>query len=117
MLLPTHRSFADFLIVSYLMYAVGLPLPNVAAKDDMARMGPVSLLLRNTGAFFLRRGARRDDDELYQAVFGAYVEHLVGTTPAFEFYIEGARSRDGKMMPPKTGLLAQVCTCFFKSLV
>lgn len=115
--MPTHRSFADFLILSYLMYATGLPLPHIAAKDDMAGWGPVSSLLRHSGAFFLRRDARRDNDQLYQLAFAAYVEFLICTQPMFEFYIEGSRSRDGKMLAPRMGLLSSVCTCFFEKKV
>ena len=115
--MPTHRSFADFLILSYLMYATGLPLPHIAAKDDMAGWGPVSSLLRHSGAFFLRRDARRDKDQLYQSVFAAYVEYLICTQPMFEFYIEGSRSKDGKMLEPRMGLLSSVCTCFFEQKV
>ncbi|KJE90338.1 peroxisomal acyl-CoA:dihydroxyacetonephosphate acyltransferase, variant [Capsaspora owczarzaki ATCC 30864] len=112
MLLPSHRSYLDFLIVSYVMWAHDLPLPAVAAGQDFMAMAGVSWFLRNSGAFFMRRSF--GSDKLYWAVFSSYVQTIVinGDSP-IEFFLEGTRSRTGKSLPPKTGLLSMVLDPFF----
>ena len=72
----------------------------------------MNLVLRKAGAFYLRR--KFAGDKLYTAVFGAYVAHLVAHCPALEFYIEGTRSRTGKFVHPRTGLLSIVARGFFE---
>ncbi|KAJ9460740.1 Glycerol-3-phosphate acyltransferase [Diplonema papillatum] len=102
-LIPSHRSYMDFLVVSYLMYTWGLPVPHICAGEDFLQMSVVSSLLRGSGAFFMRRSFK--GDKLYATLFREYTRLLATDGRVIEFFIEGARSRLGKTMPPKLGIL------------
>ncbi|KAL6070816.1 Dihydroxyacetone phosphate acyltransferase [Balamuthia mandrillaris] len=110
-LIPTHRSYIDFLIVSYLFYSFDLPVPHIAAGDDFLNVTIVNWLFRHSGAFFMRRTF--GGDELYRAIFTAYTQRLLLDGFPIEFFIEGTRSRSGKMLQPKLGLLSIITDTFF----
>ena len=101
-LVPSHRSYFDFVIVSTMFYDNYLIPPHIAARENMA-FGPFGFLFRRAGAFFLRKTF---DDPLYKEVFRAYVSHLVSEGVTQEFFIEGGRSRTGKTMAPRLGILS-----------
>lgn len=103
--LPSHRSHMDYLLVSYILYQEGFALPQIAAGINLD-FWPVGGLLRRCGAFYLRRSFR--GDKLYTAVFRSYVDVLIGRGQPMKFYPEGGRSRTGRLLPPKTGMLAMV---------
>ena len=99
---PCHRSHFDYLIIPYLLITNNMPCPHVAAGRNLA-FWPIGTLFRKCGAFFIRRsfhGAR-----LYARIFSEYVHMLIRQGFNIEFFIEGGRSRTGKMVLPKTGLL------------
>ncbi|XP_054568918.1 dihydroxyacetone phosphate acyltransferase [Eptesicus fuscus] len=112
-LLPSHRSYIDFLMLSFLLYNYDLPVPVIAAGMDFLGMKMIGELLRMSGAFFMRRtfGGNR----LYWAVFSEYVKTMLrnGYAPV-EFFLEGTRSRSAKTLTPKFGLLNIVMEPFFK---
>ena len=110
-LVPSHRSYFDFVIVSMAFYANYLIPPHIAARENMA-FGPFGFLWRRCGAFFLRHSF---DDPLYKAVFRAYVVHLVSEGVTQEFFIEGGRSRTGKTLTPRLGMLAWEVEAFLGS--
>ncbi|XP_043075932.1 dihydroxyacetone phosphate acyltransferase [Puntigrus tetrazona] len=112
-LLPSHRSYMDFLMMSYLLYTYDLPLPVIAAGMDFMSMKFIGEMLRMSGAFFIRRSF--GGDKLYWAVFSEYVKTMLrnGYAPV-EFFLEGTRSRTCKSLTPKTGLLNIVMEPFFK---
>lgn len=112
-LLPSHRSYMDFLMMSYLLYTYDLPLPVIAAGMDFMSMKFIGEMLRMSGAFFIRRSF--GGDKLYWAVFSEYVKTMLrnGYAP-IEFFLEGTRSRTCKSLTPKTGLLNIVMEPFFK---
>ncbi|KTF93732.1 hypothetical protein cypCar_00035169 [Cyprinus carpio] len=112
-LLPSHRSYMDFLMMSYLLYMFDLPLPVIAAGMDFMSMKFIGEMLRMSGAFFIRRSF--GGDKLYWAVFSEYVKTMLrkGYAP-IEFFLEGTRSRTCKSLTPKTGLLNIVMEPFFK---
>ncbi|MGH8462301.1 MAG: 1-acyl-sn-glycerol-3-phosphate acyltransferase, partial [Stenotrophobium sp.] len=103
--MPSHRSHADYLLVSYSLYHAGLVPPHIAAGINL-NMPVVGGLLRRCGAFFMRRSF--SGDRIYTAVFRAYVDSLIQRGYPIEFFPEGGRSRTGRLLAPKTGLLSMV---------
>ncbi len=110
-LVPSHRSYFDFLILSVLLYGKFMMPPHIAARENMA-FGPFGAIFRRCGAFFLRKSF---DDPLYKEVFRSYVGYLVREGFTQEFFIEGGRSRSGKTMPPRLGMLTWDVDAFIDS--
>ena len=108
---PCHRSHIDYLLLSYVLYRDGLMPPHIAAGRnlDMPIVGP---LLRRGGAFFLRRSFR--DNRLYGAVFNEYLHRLLAGGYSMEYFIEGGRSRSGRMLPPRPGMLSMTLRSFLR---
>ena len=99
---PSHRSHVDYLVLSYTLYLQGLMIPHIAAGDNL-NMPLVGRFLRGGGAFFMRRSFRQDP--LYASVFAEYVYQLAQRGHCLEFFPEGGRSRTGRLLPAKFGLL------------
>lgn len=110
-LVPSHRSYFDFIILSVLFYQNYLVPPHIAARENMA-FGPFGFLFRRMGAFFLRKSFA---DPLYKEVFRAYVAYLVREGFTQEFFIEGGRSRTGKTLAPRLGMLSWDVDAFLES--
>ncbi|MES1175392.1 MAG: 1-acyl-sn-glycerol-3-phosphate acyltransferase [Myxococcales bacterium] len=104
-LLPSHKSHIDYLILSYIFNQHNLPLPVIAAGDNL-NFFPMGAVFRRGGAFFIRRSFR--GDRLYAAVVDAYVRRLLRSGYPVELFLEGGRSRTGKLLAPKFGLLNMV---------
>jgi glycerol-3-phosphate O-acyltransferase len=104
-LLPSHKSHVDYLILSYIFNQQNLPLPLIAAGDTL-NFFPAGAILRRGGAFFIRRSFR--GDRLYAAVVDAYVRRLLRDGYPIELFLEGGRSRTGKLLPPKFGMLNMI---------
>jgi glycerol-3-phosphate O-acyltransferase len=104
-LLPSHKSHLDYLMLSFVFYHANLQLPLIAAGDNLSFF-PLGLVLRRGGAFFIRRSF--SGDRLYGSVVDAYVRRLIREGYSIEFFLEGGRSRTGKLLPPKLGLLNMV---------
>ena len=100
---PCHRSHVDYLLLSYVIYKRGLSIPYIAAGDnlDVPVLGP---LLRGAVAFYIRRSFR--GNALYTAVLREYMHTLITRNTPIEYFIEGGRSRSGRLLPPKMGMLA-----------
>ena len=104
-LLPSHKSHMDYLALAWVLYRHKLQLPLIAAGENL-NFFPVGLVFRRAGAFFIRRSF--SGDRLYAAVVDAYIRRLIKDGVALEFFPEGGRSRTGKLLPPKLGLLSLV---------
>lgn len=100
---PSHRSHIDYLLLSYVLHHNGLMIPHIAAGDNLNLPG-VGALLRRAGAFFLRRSFR--DDPLYAAVFSEYLWHVFVRGHSIEYFVEGGRTRTGRLLDARPGLLA-----------
>jgi len=101
--MPCHRSHMDYLLLSYLLYDQGVVPPHVAAGVNL-NFFPAGSIFRRSGAFFLRRTFK--DDPFYGKVFKVYLSNLFKKGYPIEFFTEGGRSRTGRLLPAKTGLLA-----------
>ncbi len=110
-LVPNHRSYFDFLLASDLLYRNYMLPPHVGARDNM-RFGPLGYLFRRCGAFFMRQSF---EDPLYREVFRSYLGHLVREGLTQMFFIEGGRSRTGKSLPPRLGMLGWQVEAFIES--
>lgn len=103
--LPSHKSHADYILLSRVFLHAKMPIPRVAAGDNLSFF-PLGPVLRRAGAFFIRRSFQ--GDRLYSAVVDAYMRRLLKDGHPLEFFLEGGRSRTGKLLPPKLGLLSMV---------
>ncbi len=104
-LLPSHKSHIDYLVLSDMLYGHAMMPPVIAAGDNLS-FWPIGALLRRGGAFFIRRSFQ--GDALYPVLVEAYVRKLLAEGFTIEFFLEGGRSRIGKPLPPKYGLLSMV---------
>lgn len=103
--LPCHRSHVDYLSIAYLFEKEGLNYPRIAAGDNLAKW-PLGPILRRCGAFFLRRSFK--GESIFPLVFGAYLRHVLRERHVLLFFLEGGRSRTGKLMHPKLGMLSML---------
>jgi glycerol-3-phosphate O-acyltransferase len=110
-LIPCHKSHIDYLILSYLLYHNNMPVPLVAAGKNLS-FWPMGPLFRSGGAFFIRRSFR--GAVLYSKVFAEYIHKLLEEGHNIEQFIEGGRSRTGKLLMPKLGLLSILLNAFKK---
>jgi len=109
---PCHRSHIDYLLLSYLLFRNGLTPPHIAAGINL-NMPLIGGLLRRGGAFFMRRTFK--GNPLYSAVFNEYLHTLFSKGFPVEYFVEGGRSRTGRMLQPKTGMLAITLRSFLRS--
>lgn len=100
---PCHRSHMDYLLLSYVIFRRGLRVPYVAAGDNL-NIPILGQMLRNGGAFFMRRSFK--GNPLYASVFREYVHSMLMRNTPIEYFVEGGRSRSGRLLPPKKGMLA-----------
>ncbi|MGH8493434.1 MAG: glycerol-3-phosphate 1-O-acyltransferase PlsB [Moraxellaceae bacterium] len=108
---PSHRSHIDYLLLSYVIFRRGLMTPHIAAGANL-NMPVVGSLLRRAGAFFLRRSFK--GNFLYAAVFNEYL-HLITTKGySIEYFIEGGRSRTGRLLAPRTGMISMTLRSYLR---
>ena len=110
---PCHRSHMDYLLLTYVIYHEGMVTPHIAAGINL-NFWPVGKVFRRGGAFFLRRSFA--GNKLYTAVFREYLELLFNKGYSVKYYPEGGRSRTGRLIPPKTGMLAMTIQAMLKGV-
>jgi len=110
--IPCHRSHVDYLLLSYLIHRNGLTPPHIAAGVNL-NMPLVGSLLRRGGAFFLRRSFK--GEPLYAAVFHEYLHLMLARGFPIEYFIEGGRSRTGRTLTPKAGILGMTIASYVRS--
>jgi len=108
---PCHRSHMDYLLLSYVVYHKGFAVPHIAAGINL-NMPVVGSFLRRGGAFFLRRSF--GGNALYSAVFNKYLGLMMARGHSIEYFIEGGRSRTGRLLKPKTGMLAMTVRSYLR---
>lgn len=111
-LIPCHKSHLDYLILSYLFHYNQMPCPHIAAGKNLS-FWPLGTIFRGGGAFFIRRTFK--GAKLYSEIFSSYIEELINEGFNIEFFIEGGRSRTGKLLGPKYGILTQIIDAYKNS--
>ncbi|MDG1206520.1 MAG: glycerol-3-phosphate 1-O-acyltransferase PlsB [Pseudomonadales bacterium] len=107
--IPCHRSHIDYLLLSYVLYNNGLTPPHIAAGKNL-NLPIVGSILRRAGAFYMRRSFH--GDLLYKAVFDEYLHLMFTKGYSVEYFIEGGRSRTGRTLSPRTGMLSMTVSSF-----
>ena len=113
-LLPSHRSHVDYLVLSHTFLANGLNPPRFAAGDNLSRW-PLGPILRRAGAFFIRRSFK--GEAIFPVVFEAYIRQALRDRQPITFFMEGGRSRTGKLLNPKMGMLGMILNSWSSGLV
>jgi glycerol-3-phosphate O-acyltransferase len=108
---PCHRSHFDYLLLGYIVYEERLHIPHVAAGINL-NLPIIGAMLRRGGAFYLRRSFK--GNRIYAAVFDAYLHQILVRGYSIEYFVEGGRSRTGRLLAPKAGLLAMTVNSYVK---
>lgn len=108
---PCHRSHMDYLLLSYVIYRKGFAVPHVAAGANLD-LPVIGHFMRKGGAFFLRRSFK--GDALYAAVFSQYLAFMMERGHPLEYFIEGGRSRTGRLLTPRTGMLSMTVHSYLR---
>ncbi|MCL1693862.1 MAG: 1-acyl-sn-glycerol-3-phosphate acyltransferase [Actinomycetia bacterium] len=112
--LPSHKSNSDHLVLQYVLYQNEFP-PNHTAGGINLNFFPIGALLRRTGIFFIRREFKTN--EPYKFVLRQYIDYLLEKRFPLEWYLEGGRSRTGKLRSPRLGMLSYVVDAYLRGLV
>jgi len=107
---PAHKSHMDSLLLSYTLYDNHMPCPHVFAGKNLA-FWPMAPFFRRMGAFFVRRSFK--GAVFYAKVFSAYIFQVLREGFNIAVYIEGTRSRSGKLLQPQLGMLSILLNAFF----
>lgn len=110
---PCHRSHMDYLLLSYILYHQGLVPPHIAAGINL-NFFPAGPIFRSWGAFFIRRTFK--GNRLYSTIFREYLAELFYRGYAVEYFIEGGRSRTGRLLDPKTGMMSMTLQALQRGL-
>ncbi|HEY6644711.1 glycerol-3-phosphate 1-O-acyltransferase PlsB [Povalibacter sp.] len=108
---PCHRSHIDYLLLSYVIYYKGYAVPHIAAGINL-NMPVVGRFLRRGGAFFMRRSFK--GSALYTMVFMKYLGLMMARGHSIEYFVEGGRSRTGRLLPAKTGMLSMTLRSYLR---
>ncbi len=107
--LPSHKSNLDHPVLQWALHENGLP-PNHTAGGINMNFFPMGPLVRRSGVFFIRRSFK--DNEIYKFVLRQYVDYLIEKRFPLEWFLEGGRSRSGKLLPPRYGLFTYVVDAY-----
>lgn len=110
---PCHRSHMDYLLLSYVLYHQGLVPPHIAAGINLD-FWPAGPIFRRLGAFFIRRSFK--GNKLYATVFREYLSELFNRGYSVEYFVEGGRSRTGRLLEPKTGTLSMTIQAMLRGI-
>ncbi|TAN04617.1 MAG: glycerol-3-phosphate 1-O-acyltransferase PlsB [Rhodanobacteraceae bacterium] len=109
---PSHRSHADYVLLSFWLYESGVVVPHIAAGVNL-NLPVLGTFLRKGGAFFLRRSFK--GNALYSVIFKEYMAQLLERGVPIEYFVEGTRSRTGRLLAPRFGLLSMTVRAFLRA--
>ncbi|XP_041476870.1 glycerol-3-phosphate acyltransferase 1, mitochondrial-like isoform X3 [Lytechinus variegatus] len=118
-IVPLHRSHLDYVLLSFIFHLTGIRLPFVAAGDNL-NIPFFGWCLRRLGAFFIKRKLDKEigkKDWVYRSTLHTYMEEILRDNQNMEFFIEGGRSRSGKALAPKGGLLSCVVDAYRDDII
>ncbi|XP_072177882.1 glycerol-3-phosphate acyltransferase 1, mitochondrial-like isoform X2 [Diadema setosum] len=118
-IVPLHRSHLDYILLSFIFHLTGIRLPFVAAGDNL-NIPIFGWCLRRLGAFFIKRKLDKEigkKDWVYRSTLHTYMEEILRNNQNMEFFIEGGRSRSGKALAPKGGLLSCVVDAYRDDII
>jgi len=110
---PCHRSHMDYLLLTYVIFHEGLVTPRIAAGINL-NFWPAGPIFRKAGAFFIRRSFR--GNRMYSTIFREYLGLLFERGYSVKYYTEGGRSRTGRLLQPKTGMLAMTIQSLLRGI-
>lgn len=110
---PCHRSHMDYLLLSYVLYHEGMVPPHIAAGINL-NFFPAGPIFRHGGAFFIRRSFK--GNKLYSTIFREYLAELFAKGYSVEYFSEGGRSRTGRLLQAKTGMLAMTIQAMLRGM-
>ncbi|MGL6262053.1 glycerol-3-phosphate 1-O-acyltransferase PlsB [Vibrio sp. WXL103] len=110
---PCHRSHMDYLLLSYVLFHEGMVPPHIAAGINL-NFFPAGQIFRRGGAFFIRRSFK--GNKLYSTIFREYLAELFAKGYSVEYFSEGGRSRTGRLLQAKTGMLAMTVQAMLRGL-
>ena len=108
---PCHRSHVDYLLLSSMLFEEGIMVPHIAAGINL-NLPVVGPILRRGGAFFMRRSFK--GNQLYATVFSEYIHTIFKRGYSVEYFIEGGRSRTGRMLNPRAGMIAMTVSSYLR---
>lgn len=101
----THKTYIDMFVLTVVLARYGLPIPYIFSGINMAFAG-LGQLGRKVGSIFIRRSFK--DNDVYKATLRHFIASVIGNRQHFMWAIEGTRSRTGKLVWPKMGILKYV---------
>lgn len=118
--LPVHKSHIDYLLITLILFCHNIKAPHIAAGNNLS-MPILSTLIRKLGGFFIRRRMEETSigkkDILYRSLLHAYTEELLRQQQSLEVFLEGTRSRSGKVFPARAGMLSIVVDTLCKGSI
>ncbi|KAL4231644.1 hypothetical protein ACF0H5_009223 [Mactra antiquata] len=117
--LPLHKSHLDYILITFILWNYDIKNPNIAAGDNL-NIPVFSFLMRSLGGYFIRRKLDHSSgrkDNIYRSVLHTYMEQLLQEGENMEFFLEGGRSRTGKTLQPKGGLMSVVLDSISSGMV
>ncbi|XP_033126432.1 glycerol-3-phosphate acyltransferase 1, mitochondrial-like [Anneissia japonica] len=116
---PMHRSHLDYVLLSFILHNYGVKAPHIAAGDNL-NLPIINWFLQSLGAFYIKRKLDREvgkKDLVYRAALHTYIEEVLRSNQSLEFFMEGGRSRSGKSLLPKGGLLSCVVDSYYDGVI
>ena len=114
--LPTHKSYMDFMILSYLLVMRDARPPLIGAADNMNNILIISKLFQLSGAFYIKRTGQKFP-RVYRALLNEFIKSILEHEMNLEFFVEATRSRTGQILFPKYGMLKYVIEAYVEKRI